>query len=468
MSDRDDEGRGSAADPAGLPRRLFAEPGREGELVRRYLRRPHDGSEERAWRRLAAASADGAAGKLAWRAPRRRGLWLASLAGAGALAVLAVVASRPPRPPASVATSTPSPARSPNASRAPELVLGPIPQALGPGRWTIAGEATGDVTADGVARAELGVGGAPTMTLLSGGVSLSVLHKERPAPFRVVSPPFTFTVLGTVFRVERRPKEIGLVVVEGRVAVSRAGRELATVAGGQSWSESLGPTGAPAPPTNASRKAGRAAANVASAAGEARDGAAPSCAADLPSRERGACLRAQANGAGLSAETALYELAKLTRDDLRDPAGALAALEELRRRFPGGALRVETDLSAVELLARVGRYGEALDESAAVLSRGATSEQEAELHLLRGNVYREALGDLTRAVDEYRLAAERATRRPIADEAAFLHAVATEALGRRDAAAELYRRYLARPQPAHESAARARLDGLVRAAGGPR
>src|SRR5204863_6061168 len=78
---------------------------------------------------------------------------------------------------------------------------------------------------------------------------------------------------------------------------------------------------------------------------------------DVPASLR--CYEQQASGAGLPAQIALYELARLRRDSLGDLPGALASLRELRGRFPGGALRMDADLSIAELLPRLGRFDEA-------------------------------------------------------------------------------------------------------------
>jgi tetratricopeptide (TPR) repeat protein len=172
------------------------------------------------------------------------------------------------------------------------------------------------------------------------------------------------------------------------------------------------------------------------------------------------CWRTHATGAGLRAEVALYRMGTIARDELGDPTQALAAFEELRRRYPDGTLRGEAELSIVGLLARSGRYTEALAESATLLGQRSGTERAAELHVLRGNVYREGLGDLTRAASEYGLASVETGRPATVDEALFLHAVTLEALGRQTDAVERYRQYLTRVHPAHEKEARKRLQRL--------
>jgi hypothetical protein len=352
----------------------------------------------------------------------------------------------------------------PSAARAtgPSIALGRRAQSLGSGHWTIADEASIELRPGSAAQARRTAAGAPTVSLASGQISLSVVHKPRPAPFRVNSPPYVFTVLGTVFQVERRPTTVELIVSEGRVAVSRAGRELATITAGGRWSGGLAPAAIgksePRPAASSAEVTLRS-----SGASRLNAGAGQVCAGLLSSAQRLSCLRVQASGSGLAAETALYEIGKMTRDELHDPAAALAVFEALRQRYPDGALRAETALSIVELLARTGRYYQALDDSAALLAGPENGARAAELHLLRGNIYREALSDLTRAAQEYKQAAGRssaASRANTADEALFLHAVSLEALGQRDQAAAGYRQYLSRARPAHERDVRQRLERL--------
>jgi hypothetical protein len=183
------------------------------------------------------------------------------------------------------------------------------------------------------------------------------LELEVPSPLggrrvEVLAPPFRFAALGSAFRVERRGRALELVVGEGKVTVHRDRRLLAVVSAGQSWT----------PPVRVVRPP------------------------DV-----------------LAHELEAYEAARLRRDE-GDLAGAVAAFRDCRRRFPRGLLRLEVDLSIVELLPRLGRFQEALAESAALLAAHPHGERTAELHRLRGNIYRDALGDPASAKREYELA----------------------------------------------------------------
>jgi hypothetical protein len=487
MMDGDHErGDPAPAEEVRLPPRLQIVRGPDGERVRRYLRRPHGALEERAWWRLEAAllarSED--------RQPRVR---------RGAVAVLAAVATvggllllfgrREPQP---AALAVPGPAQ---AQRAPEahapaavargiepadrngaaraLAPGAATQAIEPGRWIIPGEVSLELAPRSSARAGMLAGGSPALALVRGRITLAVVAKARPTPFRLTAGPYAFVVLGTRFVVDRRQNRIRLDVSEGRVAVVRSGRPLATVSAGGTWSSGV-PRRRPAAHLVGATPVTHAPIAPPSPVDPPRMGQAPvpqavdpGCPEVGPGAPRSArlpCLRAQAAGGGLRAQTALFHIGRILHQERGEPAAALATFEELRRRFPDGPLRTETDLFIVQLLAATGRHREALDESAALLSRGGGPERAAELHLLRGNLYRESLADLPRAEREYRLAADQPLTAPTADQsrALFLHAATLEALGRQPEATERYRRYLDRERPAQEMEARSRLERLER------
>jgi len=165
----------------------------------------------------------------------------------------------------------------------------------------------------------------------------------------------------------------------------------------------------------------------------------------------------RAEGSGLGAEMALYEVARLRRDVLADPTGALAALAEYRRRFPAGALRREADMSQLELLLQLGRSDEALRQSDELLSSSSSGERAAELHLLRGNILRKAQSRFADAEHEYQLA-ERAGAR--GGEVTYFRALCLEALGRAPEAAALFRQYLEQPQRPYAEDALRRLRRL--------
>jgi len=168
------------------------------------------------------------------------------------------------------------------------------------------------------------------------------------------------------------------------------------------------------------------------------------------------CFLKRAEGTGLGAEMALYEVARLRRDVLGDAAGALRALAEYRTRFPSGSLRREADMSQLELLVQLGRSDEALAQSEELLSSSAAGERAAELHLLRGHILRKRRS-FAGAAREYELAERAGARR---GDASYFQALCLEALGRGAEAAALFARYLEQPQHAYAEDARVRLDRL--------
>jgi len=131
-------------------------------------------------------------------------------------------------------------------------------------------------------------------------------------------------------------------------------------------------------------------------------------AGDAPKAEH--CFEDQAIGQNLSAEVALYELARLRRDMLGKPAAALSALDDYARRFPHGYLSGEVLFSRLELLVKLGRSAEVLHASDELLASASGKERALEIHFLRGNVYAQALRDPANAAREY----TEAARAPVA------------------------------------------------------
>jgi hypothetical protein len=189
-------------------------------------------------------------------------------------------------------------------------------------------------------------------------------------------------------------------------------------------------------------------------------GAAPDClslARRGQTRDAEACFLKRAEGSGLGAEMALYEVARLRRDVLADAPGALAALAEYRARFPAGSLRREADMSQLELLLQLGRSDEALKQSDELLSSSSSGERAAELHLLRGHILRKAQSRFADAEHEYQLAESAGAR---GGEVSYFRALCLEALGRAPEAVALLSQYLEQPQRPYAEDARRRLQRL--------
>ena len=166
-----------------------------------------------------------------------------------------------------------------------------------------------------------------------------------------------------------------------------------------------------------------------------------------------------AASSGLSAEAALYELARVRRDVQRDANGALAALNDYRERFPHGSLRNEVGLSRVELLSELGRSREALSETEALLDTAKGRERAAELYVLRGDIFRRDLGDYARAAQEYSKA--EAFGGSFGAEATRLRGLSLESLGDVEGALAAYRRYLSGPEQPRKTEVNRRIEALT-------
>ncbi|GEM_PF-1553000 len=210
------------------------------------------------------------------------------------------------------------------------------------------------------------------------------------------------------------------------------------------------PAVAAAPPTRAATAAPAAPVAVPRDCGQ--------LAASKGAQEALTCYQDQAAQGGLPGETAQYEVARLWRDSFGQNDRALAAFQTQRSRFPKGVLRTEADLSIIELLPRLGRHADALAESEQFLAVHPTAERRGEIHLLRGNIFREVLRNLDHAEREYALGAESGGR--VGDDSRFLHAVCLEALGRVDEARKAYEAYLLQTGATHVQEAKKRLDRL--------
>ncbi len=212
-------------------------------------------------------------------------------------------------------------------------------------------------------------------------------------------------------------------------------------------------------PSRANGETGASRKTDASEQAESAPSPAPDCmslAREGQSRAAEACFVERAQGAGLAAEMALHELARLRRDVLADPTGALAALADYRKRFPAGSLRREVDVSQLELLLQLGRSDDALKQSEELLSSSTSGERASELRLLRGNILRKQ-SRFAEAAREYELAERGGAR---AAEALYFRALCLEAQGLRDEAAAALSKYLEQPRRPYAEDAKRRLEKL--------
>lgn len=174
------------------------------------------------------------------------------------------------------------------------------------------------------------------------------------------------------------------------------------------------------------------------------------------SRAAESCFSERAQGAGLAAEMALYELARLRRDVLADASGALRALTDYRARFPSGSLRREVDMSQLELLLQLGRSDDALKQSAELIASSSAGERAGELRMLRGQILRKQ-SRFAEAAREYELAESAGAR---GGEASYFRALCLETLGRTSEAAAALSKYLEQPRRPYTEDAKRRLEKL--------
>jgi hypothetical protein len=138
----------------------------------------------------------------------------------------------------------------------------------------------------------------------------------------------------------------------------------------------------------------------------------------------------------------------LRRD--RDAAGALAALDEYRARWPKGALRPEAEVARVDALLSLGRRGEALAALEAVNVGGLPRARE--LGVVRGELRAEA-GRCKEAVRDFDAAAKSGDA--LGERALWGRAACRARLGDREGARADLEGYLSR-FPSGKFAAEAR------------
>jgi hypothetical protein len=298
-----------------------------------------------------------------------------------------------------------------------------------------------------------------------GRLDIGVARQPKGRSFVVRSQGFEFRVLGTRFSVNVEGSRVDLDVTEGRVQVARDTMALKVVEPGGHWSNldeipkiDAGPVEVHSTlPTAHPKSAPVGSVRVA----EPSD---PTSCRDLlragNPRKSEQCYLDIAAGGGLSAEIALYEVARLRRDVLSNPAGSLAALDEYETRFDAGTLAPEVHMARIDVLARLGRVSEALHASERLLSSSSGRARKVELHLLRGNLLRDKQGDCGAAEAEY--AQIESDPGPRGDQAQLARAGCLERLGRHDEAAAAYRSYLRRTKPQQSERARQRLESLQR------
>jgi ferric-dicitrate binding protein FerR (iron transport regulator) len=233
-----------------------------------------------------------------------------------------------------------------------------------------------------------------------GEVSFTVTRRERARPYVVMAGPYRVVVLGARFRLSLdETKRVRVDAEDGVAEVWDQGR-LARLGAGESWTS---PAGAPASTTTTPHARAVALTDPgADAAGDPEARARAALAAGDVTRALG-LYRALAKRGGPASENAAYEVGKVLRDRLGQPANAVAAWRRYRVDHPDGILRVETDVSIIETLVHAGDTGAALTEANDFLRHHPDSERRAEIARVAGDLYR-VRGDLQRAVAAYQVA----------------------------------------------------------------
>lgn len=115
------------------------------------------------------------------------------------------------------------------------------------------------------------------------------------------------------------------------------------------------------------------------------------------------CYGRVAHGSSMDAELALYEKARLEARALGQSAQALSTLDEHARRFPGGVLTTEVELTRIELLSQLGRRAEALSAIERGLQGVLGRERGGDLQVLRAELASEQ-GDCAKTLEAAQLA----------------------------------------------------------------
>ena len=419
-----------------------AELGRALDEARKRL--PDDVTLRRMWAR--AAQLEGQGDALEADAPVRRSRaprWLGFVTGMASTAALAVACAvwlwpRHPSAPIAVA-ARPAPA-------AVETLLGPAAEGTirtGAGErleLTLAGGAEAHLESS----AAMKVDRAGRASVESGVVAFKVPHQTTGHSYVVLAGPYRMVVLGTRFKLRLDDARRVFVDVQEGVVEVWDHTQLARLSPGETWAspETAAAQAPSAPPraharTVAVASPGTAATNV----DDTEAAAQAALAANEPARAV-TLYRALAQHGGPASENAAYEIGKILRDRLGQPANAVAAWRRYRAEHPNGLLRVEADVSIIETLVHAGDASAALGEANDFVRNHPDSERRAEIARVAGDLYR-TRGDYKRAVTAYQLALASPQVRDAAEPATFHRAECLVRLGD-PSGAEATRAYLRR------------------------
>jgi len=424
------------------PRPMKTEPGPAGAALREYEQDTTDTPNEAAAYSRVLARLERPRALLRW-------LWAGGTTAVAFSSLLLLWPSKPTTPTISGSPGTLATSPLPEPMAARPVELGSSPRSLPTGYLGLAAGVSA-ILGDGSSATARLQDGTVDIVLAKGAINLHVRPRGIGQAVLVTAGRHLFTVVGTDFRLENIDSRLHLLVTEGLVTVSSAGKHVATVAAFEPWEA----PSAEEPPVEHRHKD--------RAPRIARRPSGSFC--DRFTGDQGpqkiACLRELALKGGPEGERAQNALGRYLRDDAADPTAALAAFEAQRARYPRGELRADADRAIIGLLPRLGRHSEALVETQSLLDAQPDAEDRAEMRLLRGDIYRAIFQDAMSADREYEEGAGAHGR--IGDDSRFLHALCLEALGRVDEARLAYRDYLAQPGSAHTGEAKRRMERLVR------
>ena len=303
----------------------------------------------------------------------------------------------------------------------------------GPGRSTRHRLARG-VDAELAPRTALVPGDSETAPEVKRGrVRFSVPHQAPGQRYSVRAGAFRVVVVGTVFDVSVEEEGVAVAVESGSVEVRDAvsDRALRLLSAGAQWSSvekevspaaMQGPSARPAvrlvrkqPP----RRLALATAGDPAAARTMRQANALRLRRD-PARAL-ALYQRMVEAGGPRADVALYSIGVIEDEDLNEPRRAAATWQRYRDRYPQGMLRVEADVSLIEVFTRLGEPNRALIEARAFLQNHPGSERRGEVARVAGDLARRE-GDCPAALRYYELALRSRIQAGDHDDALFYRA----------------------------------------------
>jgi hypothetical protein len=277
-----------------------------------------------------------------------------------------------------------------------------------------------------------------------GEVAFKVPRQPAGHSYVVLAGPYRVVVLGTRFKLRMNDTRRVFVDVQDGVAEVWDQSRLARLGVGETWaspdvpleagSSSEAAEATPSGPGLAHTHPHARTIALASPGGRAvasDDDSEAAAQAALGAGETSRALglyRALAQHGGPAGENAAYEIGKILRDRLGQPANAVAAWRRYRADHPNGILRVEADVSIIETLVHAGDGAGALAEANDFIRNHPDSERRAEIARVAGDLYR-ARGDYKRAVVAYQIALASPLVRDAAEPASFHRAECLVRLG---------------------------------------